>query len=118
MSMATFTMVEFPTTSATASADFLRAVFGWQGVSYGPDYEDVPVGSGISLGFQADPAEAPAQPLVVIEVDDLDVMTERIVAAGAEITVEPFSFPGGSRMHFREPGGNEIAVYVPERAGE
>lgn len=112
--MTKFTMVEYPTSSASASAAFLEAVFGWPGTSYGPSYVDVPVGEGISLGFQADPAEAPPQPLVVLEVDDLLAMRERIVAAGGVITVEPFSFPGGTRMHFREPGGNVLAVYVTE----
>lgn len=29
-------------------------------------------------------------------------------------TLEPFSFPGGTRMHFREPGGNVLAGYVPK----
>jgi predicted enzyme related to lactoylglutathione lyase len=110
--MTKFTMVEYPTSSASASADFFEAAFGWRSTSYGPMYEDVPIGDGVSLGFQADLSEAPAQPLVVLEVEDLDVMRERIVAAGGLVTVEPFSFPGGSRMHFREPGGNVLAVYV------
>lgn len=112
--MAKFTMVEYPTTSTAASAAFIESVFGWSGVSYGPDYEDIPVGEGISLGFQADQSEAPAQPLVVIEVDDLEATRQSILTAGGVITVEPFSFPGGSRMHFREPGGNELAVFVPQ----
>ncbi len=107
-------MVEFPTTSASASADFLGEVFGWGGVAYGPRYQDIPVGQGMSLGFQGDPAEAPGQPLVVIEVDDLAIIRGKVLAAGGVVTVEPFSFPGGSRMHFREPGGNELAAYVAE----
>lgn len=105
-------MVEFPTSSAGGSASFLYQVFGWVGTPYGPDYRDVAVGSGISLGFQGDPAEAPAAPLAVIEVSDLDVTRTQILAAGGAITVEPFDFPGGRRLHFREPGGNELAVWV------
>ena len=27
------------------------------------------------------------------------------------ITQPPFTFPGGRRFHFREPGGNELAVW-------
>ena len=72
------------------------------------------MGDGVSLGFQADTSEAPAQPLVVIEVDDLASVRAEILASGGLVTVEPFSFPDGSRMHFREPGGSELAVYVPE----
>jgi predicted enzyme related to lactoylglutathione lyase len=26
---------------------------------------------------------------------------------------EQFDFPGGRRFHFREPGGNELAVWTP-----
>jgi predicted enzyme related to lactoylglutathione lyase len=110
--MASVTLVEFPTSSAAASASFLAQVFGWPGTAYGPDYQDVTVSDGISLGFQGDPTEASAAPLVVIEVSDLDVTRGQILEAGGVITVESFDFPGGRRLHFREPGGNELAVWV------
>ncbi len=77
-----------------------------------PDYTDVDCG-GASLGFQQDPAEQPAAPLVIIQVDDLDTMQREVEAAGGIITVEPFDFPGGRRFHFREPGGNELAGWAP-----
>lgn len=104
-------MVEFPSSSSAASAGFFKDVFGWENVAYGPDYHDVASGE-VTLGFQGDLSEAPDGPLVVIEVDDLAAARTRLIQAGATITVEPFSFPGGSRMHFREPGGSELAVYV------
>jgi predicted enzyme related to lactoylglutathione lyase len=31
--------------------------------------------------------------------------------AGAQIVKPIFSFPGGRRFHFVEPGGNELAVW-------
>ena len=34
------------------------------------------------------------------------------LAAGGTITRPQYDFPGGRRFHFREPGGNELAVYV------
>lgn len=111
--MATFAMVEFPSADASASAAFFERVFGWPGAAFGPDYVDVPMPGGGSLGFQADPAERPTAPLVVIEVDDLAAARATVLAAGGVVTVEPFSFPGGSRMHVREPGGNEVGLYVP-----
>ena len=112
LAMATFTMVEFPSTSAAASAAFMATVFWWTATPYGPDYTDVDCG-GANLGFQQDPAEQPAAPLVIIQVDDLDVMQREVEAAGGIITVEPFDFPGGRRFHFREPGGNELAAWAP-----
>jgi predicted enzyme related to lactoylglutathione lyase len=31
--------------------------------------------------------------------------------AGGVITQAPFEFPGGRRFHFRDPSGNELAVW-------
>jgi predicted enzyme related to lactoylglutathione lyase len=73
----------------------------------------VDCGGGVSLGFQQDPADAPAGPLAVIKVEDLAATREAVIAAGGQITVEGFDFPGGRRFHFREPGGNELAAWVP-----
>ncbi len=49
-------MVEFASSSASASGAFLEQAFGWTRTSYGPDYVDV-LGGDISLGFQSDAAE-------------------------------------------------------------
>lgn len=105
-------LVEFPSSSASASGAFLAEVFGWTPTAYGPSYVDV-AGGGISVGFQADPADQPSGPLVVIRVEDLDQVRTSIEAAGGVVTVEPFDFPGGRRFHFREPGGAELAVWRP-----
>jgi predicted enzyme related to lactoylglutathione lyase len=107
-------LVEFPSSSAAQSGDFFARVFGWTAAAYGGDYLDV-TGGGVSLGFQSDETEQPAAPLVVIGVDDLDEARAAIEAAGGVITTEPFEFPGGVRLHFREPGGNELAVWTPAR---
>ncbi len=115
--MNSFTMVEFPTSSAVQSAQFLQAVFGWDATEYGPEYVDVDCGSGVSLGFQQDRSEAPAAPLAVIQVDDLDATHQAVTEAGGTVTVEAFDFPGGRRFHFREPGGNELAAWVPASQG-
>lgn len=109
---ATLTMVEFPGAQVDATGRFFRAVFGWEPVAYGPAYVDIPVGAGQTLGFQQDPSEAPGAPLVVLEVGDLKQARAVIEAAGGVVTVEPFDFPGGTRLHFREPSGNELAVWV------
>lgn len=109
---ARFTMVEFPTGSAQASAEFMHDVLGFGHTAYGPDYIDVDMGGGHSLGFQQDRAEAPSAPLAIFEVDDLAAAQQAVIDAGGQVTVEPFGFPGGRRFHFREPGGNELAIWV------
>jgi predicted enzyme related to lactoylglutathione lyase len=39
-----------------------------------------------------------------------------VEAAGGDIIRPIFSFPGGRRFHFRDPSGNELAVW--QLAGE
>jgi len=46
----------------------------------------------------------------VLWANDLDTMETRVRGTGAEITERP-EFPGGRRFHFRDPNGNEIAVW-------
>ena len=78
--------------------------------SYGPDYDGLN-GAGIDGGVDQS-AEKVAATMAVIRTDDLDSAERRVIAAGGVITRAQFDFPGGRRFHFREPGGNELAVYV------
>ncbi|GAA4820486.1 glyoxalase/bleomycin resistance/extradiol dioxygenase family protein [Tomitella cavernea] len=105
-------MVEFPTSTASGSARIFEEAFGWQHSEYGPEYTDVQLDGEQSLGFQQDAAEAPSGPLTIIEVDDLDATRRSVEAAGGVVTTAPFDFPGGTRFHFREPGGNVLAAWV------
>jgi len=43
---------------------------------------------------------------------DLDATLAAVRSAGGEIVRKPFSFPGGRRFHFRDPSGNELAVWA------
>jgi uncharacterized protein len=45
-------------------------------------------------------------------VDDLHAMEKQIVDAGGKICKPIFSFPGGSRFHFTDPCGNELAAWT------
>ncbi len=47
----------------------------------------------------------------MIYSDQLEAARQNVLAAGGEITREIFSFPGGRRFHFRDPAGNELAVW-------
>ena len=42
---------------------------------------------------------------------DLEAMAAKVEAAGAVIVKPIYSFPGGRRFHFRDPSGNELAVW-------
>ncbi|OQX19786.1 MAG: glyoxalase/bleomycin resistance/extradiol dioxygenase family protein [Desulfobulbaceae bacterium A2] len=105
--------VEFPVRSLedlAASKAFFAQVFDWPYQDWGDDYADT-VHSGLASGLNADSAHRSEQPLVVVFVSDLPAARRRVLAAGGSITREIFAFPGGQRFHFREPGGNELAVW-------
>ena len=50
--------------------------------------------------------------LIIFYSSDLEATREAVLGAGGELTREIFSFPGGRRFHFREPGGNEFAIWA------
>lgn len=102
--------IEFPSTHRAASSGFFAAAFGWGTISYGPDYDAIE-GAGIDGGIDQAPDRVAAT-MAVIRTDDLDDAERRVIGAGGIITRPQFDFPGGRRFHFREPGGNELAVYV------
>ena len=43
--------------------------------------------------------------------EDLERDVERVQELGATISQEIFSFPGGRRFHFIDPGGTEFAIW-------
>ena len=102
--------IEMPATGATldrAKAFYSRA-FGWTFTDYGPTY--AAFNEGLDGGFQADTAVAP---LPVLYSDDLDATLAAVEAANGVILKPIFAFPGGRRFHFRDPAGNELAVWGP-----
>jgi predicted enzyme related to lactoylglutathione lyase len=102
--------LEFPSSNRAHSSAFFQAAFGWGVTSYGPDYDGIN-GAGIDGGVDQS-TDKVAATMAVIRTDDLDGAERRVIAAGGVITRAQFDFPGGRRFHFREPGGNELAVYV------
>lgn len=102
--------IEFPSTDRAASNAFFQSAFGWGMISYGPDYDGL-TDAGIDGGI--DQAEGKvAVTMAIVRTDDLDAAEQRVIKAGGRITRAQFDFPGGRRFHFREPGGNEMAVWI------
>lgn len=102
--------IELPGGELARSKQFYADAFGWRFVDYGPTYaafED----AGLDGGLQGDAASAPAKPLVILFARDLEAALAKVEAAGGTITAPIFSFPGGRRFHFRDPAGNELAVW-------
>lgn len=114
--MAKFTTVELYSSDAEASATFMSDVFDHEHTLYGDSYVDVHVGDGFTVAYETNESDVRPPPLVIFQVDDLDRAREAVTAAGGVVTVEPFDFPGGRRFEFREPGGNQLSVWVPSTA--
>ena len=102
--------IEFPSSNRESTSAFFQAAFGWGSVNYGATY-DALEGVGIDGGIDQSP-ERVAATMAIIRTDNLDGAEERVIAAGGMITRPQFDFPGGRRFHFREPGGNELAVWT------
>jgi predicted enzyme related to lactoylglutathione lyase len=91
---------------------FYAAVFGWRFADYGPEY--AAYDEGLEGGFYAGGGHPP---LPVLFSADLEASLAKVQAAGAEITRPIFAFPGGRRFHFRDPAGNELAVWGDPTGG-
>ena len=107
--------IEFAATDVARAKEFYAKVFGWSFQDYGPEYASFTAASaGIDGGFyKAGPHEPPVKtaPLVVLYSAHLQETEAAIVAAGGQIVVSTFQFPGGRRFHFSDGVGNVLAVW-------
>ena len=102
--------LEFPSSSTQQSHRFFADAFGWSFTSYGPSSEAINDGV-IAAGIDGGEGRT-EKPLAVIRTEDLELAEREVLEAGGVITKPAFDFPGGRRFHFREPGGNELAVWI------
>lgn len=101
--------VELPAGDMAATKAFYGQAFGWTFQDYGPDYQAFD--EGLDGGFYTEGTAPAKPPLVVLYAHDLEAMETKVKAAGGEITAPIFPFPGGRRFHFKDPAGNELAVW-------
>lgn len=104
--------IELPVPETAAARAFYESAFGWSLTDFAPTYSAT-TGGDVDLGLQADPAQASRAPLPIVRAANLESALAAVKAAGGTITKHIFGFPGGRRFHFRDPGGNELAVWQP-----
>src|SRR5262245_17836106 len=104
--------IEFPAKSAKAleaMKKFYAQAFGWSFKAWGDQYADTK-SSGVKSGINAHPDRSPA-PLPVLYSKNLEKTKTQVVKAGGKIIKPIIAFPGGRRFHYRDPAGNELAVW-------
>lgn len=109
----TINYIEFPLVNAAETMQFYGTVFGWKFQEWGPNYLSFN-GAGIEGGFNGEdevPVQRPGV-LVILFSDNLEKVLTEIKSAGATITREIYTFPGGRRFHFTDPNGNELAIWA------
>lgn len=105
--------VEFPSPDLQSTKLFFERAFGWSFIDYGPEYAAFS-GQGLDGGFfKANLCSSTANgaALLVFFSNDLERTFGKVTETGGSIIKPIFSFPGGRRFHFTEPGGNEFAVW-------
>jgi len=102
--------LEMPAGNGTLDSmkSFYSRAFGWSFTDYGPTYSAF--SEGLDGGFDAEISLQPL-PLPVLYADNLETALSSVEEAGGEITKDIFLFPGGRRFHFKDPAGNELAVW-------
>lgn len=105
--------IEMPSKDLAATQSFYTIAFGWQFENFGDDYTTVKSDEFHGGFYRSDQCMtvADGSALVVLYREDLAVIQEQILLAGGRIVVETFTFPGGSRFHFADTTGNELAVW-------
>lgn len=102
--------VEFKAKDLEKIKEFYNSSFDWAFTDYGPTYTAFS-DSGLEGGFEKTEYEIMNGALVVLYHSNLDLIKNRIIRSGGEISKDIFSFPGGRRFHFIDPAGNELAVW-------
>lgn len=102
--------IEFKAQDLEKIKAFYSRVFGWTFTDYGPTYTSF-AESGIYGGFETTEEPIINGALIVLYHSDLESSQADVEKAGGAITKSIFSFPGGRRFHFKDPSGNELAVW-------
>ncbi|MCX2718593.1 VOC family protein [Lentiprolixibacter aurantiacus] len=107
--------IEFKAHDLEKIKAFYSQVFGWEFTDYGPTYTSF-AESGIFGGFELSEEPILNGALIVLYHTDLESVQADVEKAGGEIIRSIFSFPGGRRFHFKDPSGNELAIWSDKYA--
>lgn len=92
--------------------DVLGAELVWRFQAFGADVAGLRVGDG-PLVLLADHRHGPVLP--IWQVDDLAATMRALEAKGWRAEGEPFGIPNGDCVVFKDPSGNELALFEDQR---
>lgn len=102
--------VEFKANDLQKTKDFYSTTFGWSFTDYGPNYIAFS-DSGLEGGFEKSEENLVNGALIVLYHENLEQIKALVEQAGGTIVKDIFSFPGGKRLHFTDPSGNELGIW-------
>ena len=102
--------IEFKAKDLEKIKTFYASAFNWTFTDYGATYIAFSE-SGLAGGFEKTELKIINGALIVLYHKNLDFIKDKINSSGGKITKDIFSFPGGRRFHFKDPSGNELAVW-------
>jgi len=102
--------IEFKAKDLEITKNFYSTLFGWTFIDYGPTYCSFSE-SGIAGGFEKTEDAITNGALIVLYHEDLETLIPAVIRAGGKLAKDIFPFPGGRRFHFKDPSGNELAVW-------
>lgn len=111
----TIDYIEFTVSDLSVAKAFYAAAFGWSFNDYGPEYAGI-AAEGKEVGGLAKGEPVTGGPLVILYSSDLVATQAAVESSGGAICKAIFEFPGGQRFHFKDPSGNELAVWSPNQA--
>ena len=102
--------IELHVSGVPAARKFYGDAFDWEFQDYGPDYAAFSR-AGVDGGLTSGESSTSGAPLVILYASKLEEAQARVEKAGGKIVKPIFSFPGGRRFHFKDPAGNELAIW-------
>lgn len=108
--------IEFKAKDLVEIKRFYSGAFGWNFTDFGDNYTAFDK-NGLEGGFELTNENIVNGALVVLHHTNLEEIKNKVISHGGKISVDTFSFPGGSRFHFLDPSGNELAIWCEESNG-
>lgn len=102
--------IEFKSSNISETKNFYKKIFNWKFTDYGSTYISFS-GAGVDGGFELSEEKILNGVLIVLYHSNLEQVFKTVTESQAEITKPIFSFPGGRRFQFKDPSGNELAIW-------